>query len=180
MWQWIKNSIPHFIIHPYRVKVHTFLVRGAPFYQTLNSVLVDEIIYVISSKIDMKLTCSWVLSVFLWIPACMSNYIHHKGWDIITYPLPNFNGCTVEVSQWISYFIPQSWRVCLSLSIYYYYPIIHAGIVSRVVYFSVLLLLLFTHQVMIQVLILRSIAFSVFMSSSLSTKSNNWKYNSLY
>ena len=22
-------------------------------------------------------------------------------WDEITYPLPNFNGCTVEVSEWI-------------------------------------------------------------------------------
>ena len=31
------------------------------------------------------------------IPACVSNYIHHKVWDEITYPFPNFNGCTVEV-----------------------------------------------------------------------------------
>ena len=27
-------------------------------------------------------------------------------WDDITYPFPNFNGCTVEVWEWISNFIP--------------------------------------------------------------------------
>ena len=30
------------------------------------------------------------------IPAWMSNYIHYKMWDEITYPFLNFNGCTVE------------------------------------------------------------------------------------
>ena len=29
--------------------------------------------------------------------ACVSNYIHHKVWDEITYPFLNFNGCTIEV-----------------------------------------------------------------------------------
>ena len=27
-------------------------------------------------------------------------------WDEITYPFPNFEGATVEVWEWISYFIP--------------------------------------------------------------------------
>ena len=27
-------------------------------------------------------------------------------WDEITYPVPNFNGCTVEVWEWIRNFIP--------------------------------------------------------------------------
>ena len=27
-------------------------------------------------------------------------------WDEITYPFPNFNGCTVEVWEWINNFIP--------------------------------------------------------------------------
>ena len=27
-------------------------------------------------------------------------------WDEITYPFPNFNGCTVEVWEWIGNFIP--------------------------------------------------------------------------
>ena len=31
------------------------------------------------------------------IPACISNYIHFKGYDEITYPFLNFNGATVEV-----------------------------------------------------------------------------------
>ena len=31
------------------------------------------------------------------IPAWISNYIHYKVWDEITYPFLNFNGCTVEV-----------------------------------------------------------------------------------
>ena len=39
------------------------------------------------------------------IPAWISKYIHHKVWDEITYPFPNFNGCTVEVWGWISNFI---------------------------------------------------------------------------
>ena len=34
-----------------------------------------------------------------------SNYIHYKVWDEITYPYSNFNGATVEVWEWISYFI---------------------------------------------------------------------------
>ena len=36
----------------------------------------------------------------------ISNYIRYKVWDEITYPLSNFNGCTVEVWQRISNFIP--------------------------------------------------------------------------
>ena len=31
------------------------------------------------------------------IPAWISNYIHYKLWDDITYPFLNFNGATVEV-----------------------------------------------------------------------------------
>ena len=36
----------------------------------------------------------------------INNYIHCKVWDEITYPFPNFNGCTVEVWEWINNFIP--------------------------------------------------------------------------
>ena len=35
---------------------------------------------------------------FKWICNC----IHYKAWDEMTYPFPNFNGCTVEVWEWIS------------------------------------------------------------------------------
>ena len=31
-------------------------------------------------------------------------------WDEIIYPFPNFNGCTVEVWEWISNFIPHFTR----------------------------------------------------------------------
>ena len=33
---------------------------------------------------------------------CLSNHMPGKVWDEITYPFPNFNGCTVEVGDWIS------------------------------------------------------------------------------
>ena len=36
------------------------------------------------------------------IPAWISNYIHNKMWHAITYPLPNFNGATIEVWELIS------------------------------------------------------------------------------
>ena len=35
------------------------------------------------------------------IPAWLSNYIHCKVWDEITYPFLNSNGDTVEVKEWI-------------------------------------------------------------------------------
>ena len=41
----------------------------------------------------------------LGLAACRSNYIHYKGWVEITYPFPSFNGCTVEVWEWINNFI---------------------------------------------------------------------------
>ena len=45
---------------------------------------------------------------YLWVPlpAWISNYTDYKMCDEITYPFPNFNGCTVEVWKWISNFIP--------------------------------------------------------------------------
>ena len=39
----------------------------------------------------------------------VSNYIHYKVWDEITYPFPNFNGAAVEVWEWISNFTPHCW-----------------------------------------------------------------------
>ena len=40
-------------------------------------------------------------SITPWI----SNYIHYKVWDEITYPFPNFNGATIEVWEWIHNFM---------------------------------------------------------------------------
>ena len=39
-------------------------------------------------------------------PACISNHMPSKVWGEITYPFANFNGCTVEVREYISNFIP--------------------------------------------------------------------------
>ena len=39
-------------------------------------------------------------------PSWISNYIHYKVSDEITYPFPNFDAATIEVSKWISNFIP--------------------------------------------------------------------------
>ena len=43
---------------------------------------------------------------FTLIPVWISNHMSNKMWDKITYPFPNFNGCRVEVVEWISNFIP--------------------------------------------------------------------------
>ena len=40
------------------------------------------------------------------IPAWISNHMPSKVWEEIIYPFPNFNGCTVEVWEWISNFNP--------------------------------------------------------------------------
>ena len=49
------------------------------------------------------LLLTWFLTL---IPAWISNHIHYKEWDEITYPFLNFNGVTVEVWEWISNSIP--------------------------------------------------------------------------
>ena len=52
------------------------------------------------------LFCPLLLICFNLIPAWISNYVHDKVWNEMTYTLPNFSGCTVEVWEWISNFIP--------------------------------------------------------------------------
>ena len=39
------------------------------------------------------------------IPAWISNHIHYKVWDEITYPFLNFHHGTIEVWEWVSSFI---------------------------------------------------------------------------
>ena len=43
------------------------------------------------------------------------DYVSDKVWDEIIYSFPTFNGCTVEVWDGISYFIPHFTVVGLSL-----------------------------------------------------------------
>ena len=40
----------------------------------------------------MPKICALILTWFSLIPAWISNHMHGKVWDEITYPLPNFNG----------------------------------------------------------------------------------------
>ena len=41
-----------------------------------------------------------------WINPLMNNHIPNQMQDQITYPFLNFNGCTAEVWEWMSNFIP--------------------------------------------------------------------------
>ena len=47
----------------------------------------------------------------VWLPwnkpfSRIDDCINYREWDGITYPFPNFNGCTTGVREWISNFIP--------------------------------------------------------------------------
>ena len=54
------------------------------------------------SSVVQIMACHLGLLPFLtWI----SNYIHYKVWDQITYPFINFNSANIEVKEWISNFI---------------------------------------------------------------------------
>ena len=70
-----------------------------------------------------------ILNPFCWeiftlIPALISNYIHYKAWDKITYPFPNFgNGCADVtyhfydiMAGWNYYMIRACDFSCLNLS----------------------------------------------------------------
>ena len=43
------------------------------------------------------------------IPTRISNHMVSKVWGVITYLFPNFNGCTVEVWEWISNLPHTTW-----------------------------------------------------------------------
>ena len=46
------------------------------------------------------------------ILAWISNHLPSKVWDEITYPIPNFNGYTVEVWEWDMLFHPTLYNGC--------------------------------------------------------------------
>ena len=56
------------------------------------------------------------------IPIWVSNHMHSKVWDEITYPFPNLNSCTIEVWERISNFTPHNIMDVIT------YPMIQAGI----------------------------------------------------
>ena len=47
-----------------------------------------------------------LLLIWIYFNPRISNYIHHNVWNKNTYTFPNLNSCTVEICEWISYFIP--------------------------------------------------------------------------
>ena len=53
--------------------------------------------YVIQASGMMNNSGPFYKHGLLLIPAWISNYIHLKMWDEVTYSFLNFNGCTVEV-----------------------------------------------------------------------------------
>ena len=67
-----------------------------------HSASVIILLYALSYEklIMMILKCTNKTLIQAWI----SNNIHYKVWDEITYPFPNFNDATVEVWEWISNF----------------------------------------------------------------------------
>ena len=46
-----------------------------------------------------------LLTLFQSNPACISSHTHYTVYDEITYSFPNFNGCTVDVWEWMSNFV---------------------------------------------------------------------------
>ena len=91
----------------------------------------DSLIAALSGAAELVCIASWDISLHFaecrgpfyshgltLIPEWTSNYTHYKTWDEITYPFPNFNGCAVEVGEWI----------ILSHTILGTWLLIHAGI----------------------------------------------------
>ena len=52
---------------------------------------------------------------FMLIPGWISNHMPCKVQGEITYPFPNFNGCTVEVWEWICIFYSTLYNDCIYL-----------------------------------------------------------------
>ena len=50
--------------------------------------------------------CPFYYHGLILILAWRSNHMPSKVWNEITYPFPNFNGCSNEVWEWISNFFP--------------------------------------------------------------------------
>ena len=51
-------------------------------------------------------TVALLLSRITSIPAWISNHMSCKAQDEITYPFPNFNGCAVEICEWLRNVMP--------------------------------------------------------------------------
>ena len=62
------------------------------------SIVNDKISAIVAGTIDdIAIVVTTAPLIRQQIPTWISNYIHYKVWDEITYPFLNFNGGTVEV-----------------------------------------------------------------------------------
>ena len=97
----ISNDSLYFILlllnHPYLV--HSFNVNGIMYFWEVSLILISR-----CDCVDTRAPLYY--HGLTLISAWISNYIYYKLWGEITYPFLNFNGCTVEVYEWISNFIP--------------------------------------------------------------------------
>ena len=55
-----------------------------------------------------KLVRSSLLLTWINLIPKISNYAHYEVWDEITYPFLNYNGCTIDVWEWINKFVQHS------------------------------------------------------------------------
>ena len=113
---WAKQSATNHVSHVYVVinasgisDVHTSAF--VTYYTTVfNPCQQNVTVYEISpvwcyvdglpvNAMDIRGSFCWygLTSILAWI----NNNEHHKVWNEITYPFPNFNGCTSEVWEWI-------------------------------------------------------------------------------
>ena len=86
------------IFNPWRLKSFWCRWKYIYFCYHFSTVMVHWYeIFTWKTKIRLKTCGPFYLHGLTLIPAWISNHIHYKVWDEITYPFLNFNGCTVEV-----------------------------------------------------------------------------------
>ena len=122
IWEWISNFISDFIMdvitYPCLDYSELIFIKWNPgdihivshFAVVCCGLVLDNVMHILQglflhliTQPDSKIhganlgppgSCWTCLTL---ITAWISNYIHYKVWDEITYPFLNFNGCTVEV-----------------------------------------------------------------------------------
>ena len=95
VWEWISSLILHLTGH---VTTNSYWWHQANTWTNVDL-----------SSAKVARCCNkgpLLLTWFKFNPSMISNYIHYKMWDEITYIFPNFSGATIEVWEWISSLIP--------------------------------------------------------------------------
>ena len=94
-WHYIDNYLQQCIIYHIQVR---FIIY----------ISVHEFCWCdcLSRYLTYRLRGTNLLTYLTLILPWISNYIHCKVWDEVTYPSSNFNDCYIEVWEWISNYIP--------------------------------------------------------------------------